>query len=212
MQVLEERLLPSFANIEREAERVAGDALASLTSAPVTDDVDHSEIADAANQIGVQHYVLLSEVRQGLVNLFAVGLYHLFEQQLMLFYHKELFASCEKFQTQRLSISELKKDLLQHAIDLTQLSSWALIEELELLANTVKHAEGRSASLLKERRPDLFKQNGLPGLGEWELRTPRVVSQPLAGKDLYLSARELREYADALVRFWNDFSVAIQSP
>jgi hypothetical protein len=41
-------------------------------------------------------------------------------------------------------------------LDLKQLSGWPLIPELPLVANTAKHAEGKSSGELRSLRPELF--------------------------------------------------------
>ena len=41
-------------------------------------------------------------------------------------------------------------------VDLTQFPSWPVIEELRLVANTAKHAEGQSADQLRRIRPEIF--------------------------------------------------------
>jgi len=86
-------------------------------------------------------------------------------------------------------------------IDLSSLPSWGIIDELRLVANSVKHAEGKSAMQLRELRPELFSNPDLAEiLAEWERygrrQEPGPLLAPLAGEDLFVSENHLKAYAD----------------
>jgi hypothetical protein len=91
---------------------------------------------------------------QATLNLFSAGLFHVIEQQLA-----ELTrdAAIEK------EVSDTKLEVVVDwyrkncQLDLTQFSSWPVIEELRLVANTTKHAEGPSANQLRTKNPKLFQ-------------------------------------------------------
>ncbi|MFZ0888112.1 MAG: hypothetical protein WA005_06645 [Candidatus Binataceae bacterium] len=74
-----------------KAKHAEDEKMARLVSAfRYRDDVDESELAEAAFQHGVAIYSSVGHIRQGIINLFTVGLFHLFEQQLLLFYRRGL--------------------------------------------------------------------------------------------------------------------------
>ena len=202
VEALEKRILPGFEGIEFESESVAKEAWEGYMSSPGTGDEDLSEFAEAAEQKGVARYLLLDGIRQGIVNLFAASLYHAFEQQLMLFHRREVLAPGEEDESRFLTLAEFRKRLQSHGIRVAEFTTWPTVEELQLLANTVKHAEGRSSQKLHAQRPDYFKRPGLPELGLWGVR-PRVF-QPLVGEDLFVAIKDVREYRDALIRFWEE--------
>jgi hypothetical protein len=210
MDALERRVLPGFTDIEEESERISNQAYDAFMSSPGTGDEDPSEFAETATEIGMEHYMLLSGIRQGIVNLFAAALYHLFEQQLMLFHRRELLDMTEENDSSLFTLGEAKQRLRSCGVNITRFPSWPRVKELQLVANTIKHAGGKSAAALKKQRPDLFKQPGLPDLGEW-LNSPRRVYQPLAGEDVYLSLDNLREYRDAVITFWEELADAMQA-
>jgi hypothetical protein len=83
----------------------------------------------------------------------------------------------------------------QHfVLDLRKLPAWSTIDELRLVANATKHAEGRSAEQLREKRPELFRY---PPMGEMFLgNAPRPITQPLAGEDFYVTPEIMEEYSD----------------
>ena len=73
-------------------------------------------------------------LRQGIVNLFAVGLYHLFEQQIA-FIYKLNMAPLEK----QVNLPRLLDAAESWGIDATKFASRHDIDELANVANCVKH-------------------------------------------------------------------------
>ncbi len=81
VDTLGDRLLPAFDNLEAEAERKSDEEYERLGSLPASEDVDMADLAEKAMDAGVAHYQMMSGLRQGLQNMFAAALYHLYEQQ-----------------------------------------------------------------------------------------------------------------------------------
>ena len=209
VDALDSRMLPGFEGIEQEAEQHSDEMYRQLGEMPGTGDEDLSVLAEAAMDAGVNHYMLLRGIRQGIVNLFAASLFHAFEQQIMLFHRKEILQPAEANDSKLFKLAVFRSRLLVHGIDIYAFQTWPVIDELRLVANTVKHAEGDSAQRLHELRPDFFKEHGLPGLGEWVTRWQPRVFQPLVGKDLFLELKDVRAYLNTLVGFWEELSTAI---
>jgi len=148
VEALETRLLPAFTDVEQEAEQKAEEEWQTLCSLPATEDADLFDAAEQASEAGVRYYQLMIGVQQGLINLFAVALYHLYEQQLMFFHRKEVLHPVEESNPKLLCLKELMKRLLtEYCIDITEFPSWPSIQELRLLANTVKHGDGLSGAV-----------------------------------------------------------------
>ncbi len=209
VDALESRTLPAFQNIDEEAQAVANKTWDRFMSGPATGEEDPADFAEAAQEAGVSHYILLDGVRQGIINLFAVALYHAFEQQVMLFHRKEVLGPLDENNESLFSLKEFRTRLLESGIDITTFSSWKAIDELRLVANTVKHAEGGSASALHERRPGLFDPPHLRKYSEISLPSMPHFFQPLVGEDLYVSLEDIKGYRDAIVQFWVDLAKAI---
>jgi hypothetical protein len=208
LEVLERRLLPAFAGIEQEAEKVSQDAWDAFMEAPATGDEDPSEFAEAAEEAGASHYLLLDGIRQGMVNLFAAALYHTFEQQVVLFLRKEILHPREQNNSKLFCMAEFQNRLSDRGLDIADLPSWRKVDELRLVANTVKHAEGKSARELHKVRPGLFQHPQFPGSSLSGVSAR--VFQPLVGEDLYVSIDDVRQYCDAAVQFWREFGEALQ--
>lgn len=209
VEALADRLLPAFGDIEAEANRKTEEEYQRLGSLPARDDVDMGDLAEKAFDTGVAHYQMVSGIRQGFTNMLAAALYHTYEQQVMLFHRREVLELVEENDANLFKHSVFRDRLVVHGIDVKSFMSWPLIDELRLVANTVKHAEGDSASDLHSRRPDLFiapSVASLPFLGS--NRSPRLF-QPLMGEDLYISLDDIRRYAEAIEQFWSELSDAM---
>ena len=190
LDILETRLLP---NLSKETLEAEADAKAdeSWEHQPASEWTDPANLAEQATEAGLAHYELMHGLRQGMINLVAVALYHLFEQQL-----KDAFG---------IERDEEIRELLSAFVD-QRLCSAAVntkIKELREVANTVKHGKGRAFKELFEWRPDMFVNPLLRKLGDSD---PPYDVQPLIGEGLYVRLEHLREYRDSLKGFWMHLS------
>lgn len=224
-----ERLLPTFDHIDTESKEVSSAEFTRLGQRPVSEDsyMDMSDAAELALDEGLDHYMRMTGVRQGLLNLATAGVYHLFEQQAALFVRTELITRREEhnadFLTQLLKpgriMSEFEERLLVNDIDYKALPSYALLDELRLVANVVKHGSGASAELLRARQPRLFVRpllratDGATRPSPWPVaagkRPPRLVDRPLAGNDIYVTAAEFQQYATGVIGCWAELAAAL---
>jgi len=153
--------------------------------------------------------MMVSGVKQALLNISAVTLYHLFEQHLLFLLRREILHPFEENDIDLMKVSVFKKRCLEYNIDVEQFSTWQKLHEMRLVANAVKHAEGKSAGELRKIRPDLFKN---PALEKYEFKFGENFQHlylPLAGEDLYLSLRDLKNYRDTISNFWNEMLYAL---
>jgi hypothetical protein len=208
---LAERLLPAFSNLSEEAERIANEEYDRLGSLPSMGDDDMADVAEKAEEKATSFLFTMSKISQGIINLFTSGLYHLFEQQLLFFHRKELLSLKNENDQTLLNIKKAMEILNEHEINITNFNSWEKIHELQLVNNTVKHAEGRSAEQLKTLRPDLFRHPESIALGLSLSYSPRSVYQPLAGEDVYVTVVEFESYTDAVKKFWIELSKSLET-
>ena len=192
-QWVEERIIPMSDQLEKMANAVEKEAYDDLMSQPVGDDYsgDGSDEAEAAHDVGLSFYEDISKMYQATLNLFSAGLFHVVEQQLA---DLTRDAAIEK------EVSDTKLEVVVDwykkncQLDLTQFSSWSVIGELRLVANTTKHAEGPSANQLRTKNPKLFQspllRKEIPNAAAFH--TP--LSLPLGGDGLYVTGGEFREY------------------
>jgi hypothetical protein len=147
---------------------------------------------------------------QGVINLFAAGLFHLLEQQLLLFHRQELLSIGEKNNMNLLNFVEAKNRLLTHGINIENFESWLRIDELRLVANTVKYADGSSAQKLKSRRPDLFLRSITSSIINSTI-TLGPVFTPLTGDSVYITQSEFKKYVSSVNKFWGEMCVALEN-
>lgn len=197
LKALRERVYPQFEGLGEEAERFAQFEYERIGQLPSSGDetFDMGDVADQAYDSAITWYQTMCGVRQSLVNLHAVGLRHLFEQQLFDFVkHAHLSERAkEDFNKDCKAVESL-------GFRLKDLPSWEKLEELRLLSNVIKHSEGRSSVKLKEDRPELFVHpvlSGLPFVGR-----PEATIQPLAGEDVYVQEYDLVCYCSVIRDFW----------
>ena len=212
VNVLEKRMLPNLEKekIGEEADRIAEeDWKQFISSISVTGDEDPAYFADRAQNAGIAHYTMMYSIRQGMLNLFAAALYHAFEQQAMFFHRKNVLDLDEENDPRKFKLPLFQSRIKEYGIDIKNFVSWSKIDELRLVANTVKHAEGNSSHKLREIRPDLLSH---PRLSQDPFLSQGFYSafQPLVGDDLSVSLQDVKDYRDHLVRFWQELADVMQ--
>lgn len=206
------RVLPTFAGIAKEADDVVQaeyQRIGSLSTAE-SEVLDMADIAERAQEAGLVYYEALEGVRQALTNLAAAALYHMFEQQLLLFHRKQVLHPVEEDDISKIKTGELKKRLLDGGLDIESLESWPKVDELRLVANCVKHAEGVSSEKLRKLRSDLFVHPASRDEDLAWLPSSARVYLPLAGQDVYVTVDDFEAYRSAVVSFWEEFGNAIR--
>ena len=115
-----------------------------------------------------------------------------------------------------MKILVLKERLKVKGFDITFLPSWQKIEELRLVANTIKHAEGDSAMQLRNIRPDLFKHfifridNEIFDFSKLtETLHLNPIYHPLGGQDIFVGVADYEIYSKTLVQFWDELYQAL---
>ena len=78
-----EKVAAAFSSIAEEADTAAEAEYERLGSMPAepNSSIDMGDVAEWAIEHGIEYYETMSGIRQGVLNLLAVGLHHLFEQQ-----------------------------------------------------------------------------------------------------------------------------------
>jgi len=209
-RTLEQRLLPAFGDLAAEADQIQEEAFDRFNRMPADEDCDPAWSAEMAHEEALEHYMGMCAVRQTLLNAFAPILYHTWEQQLLAFYRREVLHPIEEHEPKFLKLEVLDTRLSSKGIRLQSLPSWSTIEELKHVSNTIKHADGPSAEIVKTQYPTLFEN---PTLGDefskFKLNYRPRVYAPLSGDDIYIREDDLRRYAAALIDFWSELVHAL---
>jgi hypothetical protein len=199
-------VVPQFGRLNERADQIGNEYFENAVNQPAGEDCDGdlSGFAEDAHDYALSWYEMMRSLRQTMLNLLAAGLFHLAEQQLAQLGNDAGFDSRRPKSAGIDDVTRWYKSVLH--LDLKQLSKWPLIDELRLVANTAKHAEGKSCDELRTLRPDLFSDPAFAriyqGMGIKDYLEHRQVSAPLAGEDLYVSEEELEKYAGGVEDFF----------
>ena len=206
------KVVPSFNSIAQEAEAAAESEFERLGAMPADPDgsIDMGDVAEWAEEHGIAYYEATAAVRQSILNLLAVGLYHLFEQQQLFFLRRELSTAEDKLFT----IAQLEKRLGECGIDCRTFGCAPRVYELRQAANAIKHGPGPAAAKLATLRPDLFEYPVLTDAGwvrDYDPGSPAmtIVSwlfAPMTGSDLYVTERDLSDWYTAVIAYWEELS------
>lgn len=193
-------VLPAFGNPEERARRVAEEYFSRKTNEPAGENEDGSieRIAEDTVATGVAFYEGLISAQQTMKNLLAAGLFHLVEQQLAELCRDGASAVPPPAET---NLGKVAAWYLEHfLLDLKSLGNWKIVDELRLVANTVKHAEISQTTRLRALRPELFQNPAYTELDQGLLVSGALelpVREPLAGSDLFVSGPLLKTYSQA---------------
>lgn len=211
LEVLEVRFLPTLGTIGDEASALQEKTYRELCEMPGDGDGDLSEFAEAAHDLALEFYSGMASVQQAVLNAYAPILYHTWEQQLLTFHRREILHPLEENDKRFMRWDVLIERLERCGLVLEALPSWGTIDELRLVANAVKHADGTSADALRARFPRYFDDPSLVEGITLRIGTKPRVYLPLSGDDIYLRLENLRRFVGALVDFWSEFEAALAS-
>ena len=204
----QDKILPAFANLAQEADEVANRTYEQLGRSFNPDYDDPASHAERAHEASIEYYVEMKNIEQAVLNMQAAALYHLLEQKLLEFHRLEFLHGVVKGNRK---LQDVYASLEAEGVYVQKLPSAPKIEELRLVANTVKHGEGESSRKLRTVRPDLFiHPHDRSGPYAVVYGAP-VVYVPLLGEQFYVSPSDLNAYFDTVERFLNELAEALES-
>lgn len=206
------KIPPVFDNLEVEAESVAEAEFERLCALPVGPDYqgDLGDLAERAMEHGNEYGETMFAIRQSVLNLLAVGLQHLFEQQQKGLWYQTSAARMGK----EYSWKALETCLLVSGVNPSSLPGATRRDELRHAANAIKHGSGKAAARLAASRPDLFNFDPGATRGTDVNRQKRAATMqasdllfaPLGGGNLYVAKADLADWCDAVLQFWRGIS------
>ena len=191
-------VLPAFNNIDARASEIGNEYYNRIARSPAGEyEIDLADVAENANQESYDWWEMMTSLRQSMLNLLSAGLFHLVEQQLSLLSRDGVFGGLAA-DTKLDSVKTWYQEELCIAFE--ALASWSVIDEMRLVANTVKHGEGSSAANLRKLNPALFVDPGLTVYNEEGVPIPEPwgeqrLAAPLSGDDFFVTEDILRSYA-----------------
>ena len=212
------KIVPSFDSIDKESELIVTEQYERLISSINSyEDFDEASVAESALDKGVDYLCTAENIKQGVLNLFVVSLYHIFEQQFFEIYRvSSMTVYRENDIPLRLNCA-IRFIRYETNIDVKKLPSWSKIKELKLLANAVKHGDGGSCEALKKVRPDFLirpadKKLYMKADMDCSSRKPDLpVIGPLAGQGIYVEQDDFDLYASEVKNFWSQLSEELKA-
>jgi hypothetical protein len=201
------RVLPVFDGMKQEMDDLQERRRNELMSAVDDPQEDSSAKGEAmetpAFNEALEHATMLSAVYYATLNVYAAALYHLTEQHIVDLYTRILDYHGAEI-TPADASTWFNTDV---GLDMEGLPTWPVINELRLVAHTVKHGEGHSAKALCELRPDLFTlphhRSGVDGPVDLRVR------KPLFGEGVYVTEDDFVTYHVGSVAFWNEIAAVL---
>jgi hypothetical protein len=205
LAIINERVLAPFRDLEGEANRITKAEFNRIANSPAGElgEIDMGGASESSFDIGLRHYEALEPIRQAVLNMVSVALYHLFEQRLIEFCNRELVDTERPVRVP--SRNQAEQHLEQIGISPKTLGSWQKTDEFRLVANVAKHGDGESNDRLQPLRPDLFEHPLLRG-SELMEETHASINYTRSGKDLAIRFEDLQEYCDAVVSFYSELA------
>lgn len=201
MRVVKEKIVPLFEQADKEASQVERE----IWESPYwSEGSDPGDVAETARDAGLEKFELITDITYGMLNMFAVALFHLFEQHLFFMHRREFADFTSPRDKKPCSLPEAKTALSSLGISVESFETYPKIEELRFLCNCIKHGEGWSCDELRQLRTDLFTH---PSTRDWEPRTmyyPVPVTNPISGGDLWMTENDLEGYAQAVIDFFQE--------
>ena len=214
-----DRLLNSFSELEEEATRMEEEKHQELLQRPCCGDCcDPGDIAETATNAATAWHFNMKNILQGMKNLFAVGLRHTFEQQFTEYYRNEIHLLRRENEIDTIPkfnviIAEVDNKLKEAGeVYFKNFNSWTTLEELGLVANVVKHAEGNSAERLRSINPNLFQHPFLKNFTPSTTPAEHITSifKPLYGEGVYITESDFKRYVEAMMDFWNEMATEFE--
>lgn len=196
------RLLSQFEDIEADADRAAEEWLEESGQHFDPDRHDPADFYEAANDVGIEFYGLLSDMREQTRLSVVAGMFHEWDKQL----RSWLAGEIRHWPRGRSATPKVWSADFGQIADLLESFGWHLrsadyfhtLDACRLVVNVYKHGEGKS-------------------LGELKLKFPEYLSDPFNGvggnfsdtkyrdhTHLKVSDIQFQAFSDAILAFWRD--------
>jgi hypothetical protein len=193
-ELLLQRVLPIFDDLDGEAKRVEQEVL----SWP-WEESNYDEAFQTARELSVEQVWEFMELRSVFLATGVSGLHHLFEKQVYKHLNRELRCGNAINDWNIVSIIfEKLKNKVGFDVPCTDLKdriSEKNIQELRLVANAIKHGEGRSLKKLKKMSAPVVSNERLE-------EDCDVGPRSILGVDISINSEYLIRYTYAITKFW----------
>jgi hypothetical protein len=197
------RVLSQFNDIEGDAEQFAEREYDRLASAPAREDIDLSDLAEAANDRAQGHYGLLHDLKGQTILGAVAGMYHQWEKDLRNFVERELAHNYKRNDAEELAWSQRTNMfglLKEFGWDCSCTLFFSKLNACRLVVNVYKHGKGSSLTKLAESYPE-YVRDSYAG-SDYK---PAFAGNFLDHEWLIVSAVQFDDFAQAIRLFWLEF-------
>jgi hypothetical protein len=196
------RLLSQFEDMEAESKQAADEWLAKNSRSFDPDRHDAGSYYEASYEASIEHYELLSDMRDQTRLSVVAGMFHEWEKQLRNWVAKEIRRSygsdAAVTQIWKASFGDLIELLESYGWDVRNRQFFELIDVCRCVVNVYKHGNGGALGELKKKY-------------QYYLVDPVALIDPLLSDIDFLdytyvkvSSAQLQDFSDAIVKFWSD--------
>lgn len=197
------RVLSAFSDIETEAEQYTEAEYERLSRVVDPERWDSADVAEAARDRGIDHYLMLTNLRMQMWLGSLAGLYHQWDKELRAFVERELWHYYERTALASMvwgpgevgTVLRILRD--DFGWDCFQEPFYPDLAACGLIVNVHKHGKGRSLRLLAEQHPE-FLRRPYEGMPKWG---PELLEHEW----LEISAEQFGRVANSLRSFWTAF-------
>ncbi|MFW7357813.1 MAG: hypothetical protein ACODTL_17875 [Brucella sp.] len=196
------RLLSQFENIEADADRAAEEWLEQSGQHFDPDRHDPGDFYEAAHDVGIEFYGLLTDMRMQTRLSVVAGLYHQWDKQFREWLAREIghwhrggSAVAEVWSKDFGKIADLLESL---GWDIRSKDYFRTLDACRLLVNVYKHGEGKSLTDLKQHFPEYLEDPFRGAGGAFSETRYRDHTH------LQVSDEQLQAFSDAILAFWRD--------
>lgn len=196
LRVLKEKLYPLFPDVDAEIEKEMKEVEEAFNHSFDPERHDPADFHETLHDKSIDYGLSICEMN-GYIALLAIsGLYHLWERRVIEFLIREM-QHCWKEEYLKINtFDEIKHNFLDYGINLEGMIFYYDLNELRLVANTVKHGDGHSLDKLRKINAAILYNKGMDGeihTGNWTI----------SSVDLYPTEEHIDRYGNALIQFWD---------
>lgn len=191
------RLLSQFDDIEADADRAADEWLEQSGQHFDPDRHDPGDFYEAANDVRIEFYGLLSDLREQTCLSVVAGMFHEWDKQLRDWLVREI----QHWHRGDIAASKVWSADFSQIADLLESFGWNFrgagyfraLDACRLVVNVYKHGEGKSLDELRNGFPEYLAAGG--GLSGTKYRDHT---------HLTVSDNQFQSFSDAILAFWRD--------
>lgn len=196
------RLLSQFNDIEADANLAAEEWLEQIGQHFDPDRHNHEDFYDAANDVGIEFYGLLSDMREQTRLSVVAGMFHEWDKQLRDWLAREI----QHWHRGDNATSKVWSADFGQIADLLECFGWDVrsagyfrtLDACRLVVNVYKHGEGKSLDELRNGYPEYFADPFIGTGGAWSGQ------KYLDHAHLKVSEDQFQSFSDAVLAFWRD--------